>query len=401
MSDTWHVLPETKSPDRYTTPRSVEIRADRSFLQYEKLVAANSSVSATSTAPSEVAKQIRGGPVTTNTTVESSRVRQAQQAIKLYKMSKGQKTQSNVARCPVSHRSRDPEDLERDFTTPGVQGTLGCPFARMADGMLSPTHNDPIAAEFHQDKASTLSPPMEQPPGKCPIRFLDQHSPEEVAKYFENHKHEIPRSHEICVKRYGGNESSARQLDAKYGNLVNMIQGLGVKHKAYLPEKDRIEERDKCPTQGVERWAEDISQEPEPPVHAIVATEEEEPRPSRFEKPLREIRVGESPSRPWGISVPADNKPTPSALQGDDGDAHLNRQSTSSHPGPVAKPNGRPVEQNQSTPQQTRRGRDSVAAQDHRTHVAFNGPVFFGYSAEEVASLLKTTNLGSMKPGGI
>ena len=40
-------------------------------------------------------------------------------------------------------------------------------------------------------------------PNVCPIRFLDQHSPVEAATYFENHKHEIPRSHEICVKRYG------------------------------------------------------------------------------------------------------------------------------------------------------------------------------------------------------
>ncbi|KAK3060873.1 hypothetical protein LTR53_019968, partial [Teratosphaeriaceae sp. CCFEE 6253] len=32
--------------------------------------------------------------------------------------------------------------------------------------------------------------------GVCPIRFMDQHSPEEVATYFEKHKHELPRSHE-------------------------------------------------------------------------------------------------------------------------------------------------------------------------------------------------------------
>jgi hypothetical protein len=34
------------------------------------------------------------------------------------------------------------------------------------------------------------------------------------------------------------------------------------------------------------------------------AAEEEEDRESRFDRPLKEIRVGESPSRPWGISVP-------------------------------------------------------------------------------------------------
>jgi len=60
---------------------------------------------------------------------------------------------------------------------------------------------------------------------------MDQHSPEEIAKYFENHKHEIPRSHAICVNRFQRNGESMRQIDEKYGNLVNMIQGLGQKHK--------------------------------------------------------------------------------------------------------------------------------------------------------------------------
>jgi hypothetical protein len=33
------------------------------------------------------------------------------------------------------------------------------------------------------------------------------------------------------------------------------------------------------------------------------------------------------------------------------------------------------------------------------TQIIFNGPVFFGYSAEQVATLLQNTSLGSMKPG--
>ena len=55
--------------------------------------------------------------------------------------------------------------------------------------------------------------------GVCPIRFLDQHSPEEVATYFERHKHELPRSHEVCVKRYQSNDSrtgrEASRISAK------------------------------------------------------------------------------------------------------------------------------------------------------------------------------------------
>lgn len=302
-----------------------------------------------------------------------------------------------VARCPVAHRNGNPEDLEQDFTTAGVQGMLGCPFAKMANGQASATQNDPIAAEFHQDKLSTQSPPVEQRPGQCPIRFLDQHSPEEVAKYFENHKHEIPRSHEVCVRRYQGNETSARQLDAKYGNLVNMIQGLGVKHKAYLPERDRVEERTHTSSQGVEKWAQTVSQDGVSPAERKEVSDDEQ-RLSHFEKPLREIRVGESPSRPWGISVPADKEPTPSALQEEDGVAHLKVQSTSSREARDATPNGRTAEQSQRTTQK-RRPSDLVENKDRQAQIVFNGPVFFGYSADDVAALLQKTNLGNMKPG--
>lgn len=348
-------------------------------------------------------KQIRVSPVVDIDIEASPRVRQAQRAIESYKLSttRATKTKMEVAQCPVAHRGGNPEDLEEDFTTPGVQGMLGCPFAKMANGQASALQNDPIAAEFHQDKTSTQSPPVEQRPGQCPIRFLDQHSPEEVAKYFENHKHEIPRSHAVCVRRYQGNEISARQLDAKYGNLVNMIQGLGVKHKAYLPERDHEEEKDHTPSHGVEKWAQTVSQD------GVSLAEEngdsgeadEEPRLSHFEKPLREIRVGESPSRPWGISVPADKEPTPSALQEEDGVAHLKVQSTSSREARAATPNERTAEQSQRTTQQ-RRPSDLTENKDRQAQIVFNGPVFFGYSADDVASLLQKTNLGNRKPGG-
>jgi hypothetical protein len=266
---------------------------------------------------------------------------------------------------------------------------------------------DPIAAEFHQEVASARSTNNpDQRPGQCPIRFLDQHSPEEVAKYFENHKHEIPRSHQICVRRYQQNESSVRQLDAKYGNLVNMIQGLGVKHKAYLPERDRIEEQDsKSSIHAVEKWAENVSDEPAHTAqdHVPVA-DEEEPRVSRFEMPLREIRVGESPSRPWGISVPADKEPAPSALQSEEDMAHLKIESEHAQVQPEATKGKCPVDHGQAKrphkttgPQETA---NSAPAKEPPPQVIFNGPVFFGYPADQVATLLQTLNLGTAaKPG--
>jgi hypothetical protein len=157
------------------------------------------------------------------------------------------------------------------------------------------------------------SPPPSQSgsAAKCPIRYLDQHSPEEVARYFETHKHEIPRSHEVCVKRYQRNEDDIRKLDAKYGNLVSMIQGLGQKHQPMLPanqeEKSVDQELERTSNERVENWAQAVSVDGVG--HEEAEPQEEEDRESRFDRPLKEIRVGESPSRPWGISVPIFDPP--------------------------------------------------------------------------------------------
>jgi hypothetical protein len=169
--------------------------------------------------------------------------------------------------------------------------------------------------------------------------------------------------------------------------------------KAYLPERDRIEEQDKSSSHAVEKWADDVSQDAAPAAQEIEATDEE-PRLPHFERPLREVRVGESPSRPWGISVPADNEPTPSALQDDDGVAHLEMLPEDSQRGPDTTPKGRPTEHTQKTPKQKNEAGDPVDNTDSRTHIVFNGPVFFGYSAEDVATLLQKTNLAGTKLGG-
>ena len=344
-------------------------------------------------------------------------VREAVDACKVIKSKPDKKSDTTARRCPVSHKTTDPEDFEQDFTTPGVQGNLQCPFARMAEnGVLPVLANgtaDPIAAEFHLDQASTHSkPPSAQAPGKCPIRFLDQHSPEEVAKYFENHKHEIPRSHEVCVKRYQQNEQSIRQLDAKYGNLVNMIQGLGVKHKQYLPGDEQNEQlrKEQGSVEAVEKWADDISHKsPEPIPEQAPAdndvTEEEEERKPRFARSLREIRVGESPSRPWGIFVPAAQEPSKSAMLSDRGSARDLAGSEITNPRSIRQEPAKrcPVDHglhhalpNGLGAQTAQKAVASEAGKEpsSQPRIVFNGPVFFGYSAEQAAALLQTLNLG-------
>ena len=280
-----------------------------------------------------------------------------------------------LRRCPVTHKTTDQEDFEHDFTTPGKIGNLECPFAKMAqNGLHTPnSQQDPIAAEFHADTVSTTTPSA-APVGVCPIRFLDKHSPEEIAQYFENHKHEIPRSHEVCVKRYQKNEQSIRLLDAKYGNLVNMIQGLGTKHKQYLPETDKesTAKEDGSHDEAMEKWAEDVSKsgiKSDPP------QDSGEERVSHFERPLREIRVGESPSRPWGISVPVDRDIPPSAKASEEvkpapPDPGIRVNETAAHSGDGHYP----------------------------TQIVFNGPVFIGYAPEDAARFLQSLNLGTFQP---
>ncbi|KAF2970864.1 hypothetical protein GQX73_g2699 [Xylaria multiplex] len=229
---------------------------------------------------------------------------------------------TDFSKSSQTSRSRDSPDpttmtsmstiLEQDFTVEGKKGSLDCPFSPPAeqkvqdDGQYSHRdtagqHEDPICAAMYDETGS-------QQAAKCPIRYLDQHSPEEIADYLEKHKHELPRSHEVCVRRYQKNEEHIRKLDAKYGNLVSMVEGLGKIHQPMLPEQDTRPQSDveRASNNRVQDWAHTVSATvaEDPDQTALENDEEEQDRQSHFDRPLKEVRVGESPSRPWGISVP-------------------------------------------------------------------------------------------------
>ncbi|KAK6431972.1 hypothetical protein LTR95_011864 [Oleoguttula sp. CCFEE 5521] len=286
---------------------------------------------------------------------------------------------THLGRCMMPSITESP--VEQDFTIEGTPSKLGCPFASMngrplsshaasvlsryrsGGSAVSPAESigpeplnringrvsfssrrasrrgsiaDPIKAEIcglsdHRDSGNPALDVEESnvnvetatgaaEAGVCPIRFLDQHSPEEVATYFEKHKHQLPRSHEMCVKRYQTNEAQIRELDSKYGNLVSMIQGLGAKHQPMLPpEPDEAVDVDEATALDddeagkVRRWASSVSMAPMEAVQddddrmkdSLPVEGGEGERQSHFERPLRDIRVGESPSRPWGLTVPA------------------------------------------------------------------------------------------------
>jgi hypothetical protein len=374
--------------------------------------------------------------------------------------------------CVVAAKAqaRRPSLYERDFTTSnGVTGSLHCPYAKPTgnanrngkstttttyqDGQSSTKCGfDPIKADISQDRVSSAGASARSSTAaaaRCPIRYMDDHSPEELAKYFENHKHEIPRSHAICVNRFQRNQTTMRQIDAKYGSLVSMIQGLGAKHKSLLPEAEQ-NVNGTSPSERVEKWAEDVSSKsPHPATLSTVEEDasddanalddeahESDDRVSHFERPLREIRVGESPSRPWGIPIPVahqlsavnspvakvnahapsdipemktpkptdsdiqqlqDVSPTPARPKGKcpfDHTAFMKKPAATA-PTTVAedftqdKPvrddnaHAKPAQAPASAPV------PNTNPNTNPSQMVFNGPVFFGYSAEETAALMQ------------
>jgi len=226
-------------------------------------------------------------------------------------------------------------------------------------------------------RKSSIPPPVSLTGSatKCPIRLLDERSPEEVAEYFEEHKHEIPKSHEVCVRRFQSNSESIRQLDAKYGSLVNMIQGLGVKHQPLLPRNDDGEEMDAVSVQKVEIWADNVTE----PLRGENAKKVPDDRRGHFDRPLKEVRVGESPSRPWGISVP-DVAPVVSEYAGPMSPLEPPEMSAVSTP----------PKQDAETPSDNAH----EAREAGQARMVFTGPVFIGYSPEQATMLMKECGFG-------
>ncbi|KAI9891391.1 MAG: hypothetical protein M1814_002710 [Vezdaea aestivalis] len=308
--------------------------------------------------------------------------------------------------------SQSMASAERDFTTKGKEGELKCPFASSGSSkpnghsMTPPATKensssavvDPITAEFRPDTISSPPQSTSESAAKCPIRFLDRHSPEEIAQYFENHKHEIPRSHEICVKRYQTNSESIRKLDAKYGSLVSMIQGLGHKHQPMLQTDEEELEVEHVANARVEKWAEDVSSKGDAET-AEREDSKEQDREGHFERELKEVRVGESPSRPWGISVPITELPRVDFSSVREPRMRPNGTTSESRGAKSDKPKRCPFDPSAlnnlrdepSKPTRTD-GRPVMLNPGETTKapsMVFTGPVFIGYPVDEALQLLK------------
>ncbi|KAK5007280.1 hypothetical protein LTR28_005478 [Elasticomyces elasticus] len=372
---------------------------------------------------------------------------------------------------PMPSISESP--LEQDFTTAGKPSNLGCPFTSMSGRRLSshaasivsryrpnstPLSSvsrapsrisgrlhakgplnipDPMLAEtcaLEKMTSPTIAASANEPAQNanvCPIRFLDQHSPEEVAAYFEQHKHELPRSHAVCVQRYQSNEESIRKLDAKYGNLVSMIQGLGAKHQRMLPEQpeDEPAPEEKEGRDRVGTWAKAVSAVAVNGTVDPEATEQEDHerqgRQQQFERPLRDVRLGESPSRPWGIPVPARAERVPSAVSSASAEIADAQALEVKKPVRTEKPRDRPegrcpfsfgnapmpddhpqAEKETPDPKTSTADPEPVIVKPSTAHpdavptnvkqqpqMLFTGPVFIGYPVEQALELLEQSRL--------
>ena len=265
-------------------------------------------------------------------------------------------------------------------------GKADAPQSQRPDSLPTPPHTQEHfehqpAPEGNNDGSISPSPSTTGSISKCPIRMLDERSPEEIAEYFEHHKHEIPRSHEICVKRFQSNTESIRQLDAKYGNLVNMIQGLGMKHQPLLPAKgneEDLSEADARSIKKVENWADNVNENPEEvDLHSTLLANpsDTDAREGHFDRPLKEVRVGESPSRPWGISVPG-AAAIPDTVESE------------AVPTPM-EPEARQPRGSIEQVAMPLKSHGTGGQNDDKPQMVFTGPVFIGYSAEQAASLIE------------
>ncbi len=333
--------------------------------------------------------------------------------------------------------------LEKDFTVQGRKGLLACPFsakpnqdggpsgsAAQVDGPQDPAgapepaphkSSDPICAAM----LDVAAEPAAAAPSKCPIRYLDKHSPEEIARYVETHKHSLPRSHEVCVRRYQRNEEQIRKLDAKYGSLVNMVEDLSHLHRPMMPpSKEDLVEADRSSNKRVVDWTQSV-EAGDPDVGDKPPVDDE--RDGRFDRPMRDVRVGESPSRPWGISVPLEagqrqrepSLPRPVAEPVAEqppaqvskepaarkcpfdhtkmfpGAAPVRREDVAETPVKEPAPTPRTMEPPSSTPQPTFINLPDTPAQTgdkgDRPQVVFNisGPVFIGYPMEQAIEFMK------------
>ena len=199
-----------------------------------------------------------------------------------------------------------------------------------------------------------------------------------------------------------------------------MIQGLGEKHQSLLhakwedqeklgerPEETACHRQDEQEMAKVKTWAATVSDGQER-VPGDIA-EKPADRENHFDRDLKEVRLGESPSRPWGIQVPLeaslDRPKSPHASDGNpDHVFHqealsdavgADRSELNSNNAPD-RPQDRPIFlPSHRVPPPSSPPVSKEEPLKSQPPMVFTGPVFIGYSVEQAAELLRLTGLGT------
>jgi len=207
-----------------------------------------------------------------------------------------------------------------------------------------------------------------------------------------------------------------RSLDSKYANIVSMVKDLGQVHKPIFPSPDDIavdDDEEGClshPEHDVENWAKAVhdGQDGDHP-----ESNEQADRQPRFDRPLSDIRVGESPTRPWGIKIPesfeangktASQQSDPTASPDEGVESKHTRSKNpdlscpfhfvGSKPGIKAPPeiaNATDERKQGIKTEKNKKGKSSPKSQVKKNpmqRIIFNGPVFFGYAADQAMAFL-------------
>ena len=166
-----------------------------------------------------------------------------------------------------------------------------------------------------------------------------------------------------------------------------MIKGLGMKHQPLLPSKEEDEEDDPAldtkSMRKVESWAQRVDADnegAEMPNDTKTHVSGFDDRQAHFDRPLKEIRVGESPSRPWGIHVP--HASVPSLKLG-------KSASTPTPKGSRTKAGGG----SHGDKAGIATGHMADEHDDDRPRMLFTGPVFIGYGPEQASAFIKANAL--------
>lgn len=175
-----------------------------------------------------------------------------------------------------------------------------------------------------------------------------------------------------------------------------------------VKEEDIVDrDEEKKSNERVQNWAKGVSVDGISETGAVTPpVEDGEDRERRFDRPMKEVRVGESPSRPWGISVPYVEQTNiqESARRPEESVTRLSKlpvvspESTKKCPfdhdikpknGELPRMDAKSAEGTRPQPAFIQTSDLSRMATNGGPQMIFTGPVFVGYPIEQAMALMQ------------